>query len=479
MLKPLIRRPRGRARPCSKERGFTMALVAVSLVAIIGMAALSIDLGTLYGAKAEAQRAADAAALAAARMISITGITGDPSNIADGWQLVCGNPANSPATLAAISVAQQNLISGVMAPTIEVNYGAGNAPPTNPSCVSVGQAFAVNPTVSVKVTSAALPIFFARVFSLLPGGNYSGTTVSATATAEAFNPSSSTVTGNMIPVVPRCVKPWIIPNIDPGNNPSQFVSRLDGTVVNRGVWSVNKGTIGETFNMNADCVVGAGNCQPPAFPAGNMLNYPPQLLTVPTQVLQYVPAAISGTAGATPACAAAGYQAAIAGCDQTTVYACGTLNGTQLDLTENPVRPTAIGGDSATAAECLIDNSAGGAPGSGQDVLNTTAFPFQIQPGSANPLAQAGIVSAGVSNSITVSNSIVTIPIYDNTVPLSVAALQPVTIVGFLQVFINSIDTNGNISVTVMNVSGCGDNAAGNPTVTGTSPVPIRLITQP
>jgi Putative Flp pilus-assembly TadE/G-like len=456
-----------------------MALVAVSLVAIIGMAALSIDLGTLYGAKAEAQRAADAAALTAARMISMTGITGDPSNLSDGWLLVCGSP-NSPATQAAISVAQQNLISGVAVPTgnISVNYGAGSTPPANPSCVSVGQAFAVNPTVSVKVTSAALPIFFARVFSLLPGGNYSGTTVSATATAEAFNPSSSTVTGGMIPVVPRCVKPWIIPNIDPAKSPGQLVSPVDGTVVNRGVWSVNGGTIGETFNMNADCVLGAANCQPPAAPAGNMLKNPPQFITGATPVLQYVPALVSGAASATPACAAAGYQAAIAGCDQTTVYACGTLNGTQLDLTENPVRPTAIGGDSATAAECLIDNSAGGAPGSGQDVLNTTAFPFQIQPGSANPLAQAGIVSAGVSNLITVSNSIVTVPIYDSTPGVPLAPPQ-VTIIGFLQLFINSIDAAGNINVTVMNVSGCSNSAAGNPTVTGTSPVPIRLITQP
>ena len=56
-----------------------MALVTVALVTIIALAALSIDIGTLYQAKAEAQRAADAAALTAARMISISGITGDPT----------------------------------------------------------------------------------------------------------------------------------------------------------------------------------------------------------------------------------------------------------------------------------------------------------------------------------------------------------------------------------------------------------------
>lgn len=78
MLPPLINRQRTHAKSRSRERGFTMALVTVALVTIIALAALSIDIGTLYQAKAEAQRAADAAALTAARMISISGITGDP-----------------------------------------------------------------------------------------------------------------------------------------------------------------------------------------------------------------------------------------------------------------------------------------------------------------------------------------------------------------------------------------------------------------
>jgi len=36
-----------------------------------------------------------------------------------------------------------------------------------------------------------------------------------------------------------------------------------------------------------------------------------------------------------------------------------------------------------------------------------------------------------------------------------------VTIVGFLQVFINVVDVNGNVYVTVMNVSGCGNGVGG------------------
>ncbi len=58
-----------------RERGQTLALVAVSLVSLLAMAALSIDVISLYEARAEAQRAANAAALAGAQMIAESGIT--------------------------------------------------------------------------------------------------------------------------------------------------------------------------------------------------------------------------------------------------------------------------------------------------------------------------------------------------------------------------------------------------------------------
>jgi hypothetical protein len=91
---------------------------------------------------------------------------------------------------------------------------------------------------------------------------------------------------------------------------------------------------------------------------------------------------------------------------------------------------------------------------------------------------------------VTTSSSIVTIPIIDtsmapNTFPVSPGA---VTVVGFMQAFINQIDPNpgpptpGDINITVLNISGCSniDNGA-NPVVggSGTSPIPVRLITSP
>src|SRR5579863_2350394 len=65
------------------EQGQTILLVAISLVSLLAMAALAIDVVTLYVAKSEIQRAADAVALAGAKAIADSGVTsvqiGDPS----------------------------------------------------------------------------------------------------------------------------------------------------------------------------------------------------------------------------------------------------------------------------------------------------------------------------------------------------------------------------------------------------------------
>src|SRR3981081_1044480 len=95
MKTPAIRRSPQLRAARRGERGVTMVLMALSMVAILAMAALSIDVVTLYLANAEAQRSADTAARAAARVLSLTGMTGDPSNAAAGaianpWQKACG-----------------------------------------------------------------------------------------------------------------------------------------------------------------------------------------------------------------------------------------------------------------------------------------------------------------------------------------------------------------------------------------------------
>src|SRR5579863_6135098 len=122
MRTPAIRRPSHRRVPSCPERGITMILVALAMVAIIAMAALSIDVVTLYLAREEAQRSADAAALSAARVISISGITGtaDPDTDTPLWGLVCG--PTGTATLTAQAVGMQNGIGTSAPTTVAVTY---------------------------------------------------------------------------------------------------------------------------------------------------------------------------------------------------------------------------------------------------------------------------------------------------------------------------------------------------------------------
>jgi Flp pilus assembly protein TadG len=461
MKSPLLQRSPQFPRQARSERGVTMILIALALVAIMAMAALSIDVVTLYLANAETQRAADSAALAGARILSITGMTGDPGNSTGNWTTAC-----TLATQVAQAVAEQNAVGGVALTNaqVTVNFSAGGL--TFPDCSTMPAAFGVNPIVNVNVQRPNLPTFFARIWGSR------GATVSGSASAEAFNSSNSDTatnggpTGTVTPVQPRCVKPWIVPNVDPGNPiaPYQFVGGANGAIQRGGIslGGTGAGVIGETLNLIADCNALGG-------PTCTLSNNPPtKSVAGPTPNLQYVPGAVPVSFTAAPSCAdVTPYQEAIAGCDQTTVYQCGVPSATastpnRLDLNENP---SGFVGDTSVAAQCLIHQSTGG-----QDSLNTAAYPFQINPGAGNPLGLAA------SNIITSSNSIVSLPIYDGTtIP---AGLTPdVTIVGFLQVFINLVNSDGSLNVTVLNVNGCGDGT--NPVgtaVSGSSPVPVRLI---
>jgi Flp pilus assembly protein TadG len=475
MLRPLIQRRRPQTQR-NRERGVTMALVAITMLAVISMAAISIDLGALFEAKAEAQRAADLGALAAARVISVEGITGDPTNGATdtSWGDICGG-ATSPASLAATTIAQQNLVNGTAAPNVKVYYGTDTAVGTNQDCTAAGAAFGVNPVIQVYVQQPTLPTYFARIFSLLIPGAGGNSGVSATATAEVYNSSGSASVGagTMVPVQPRCVKPWIVANNDPKNSggANPFV-KLDGTIQNGGVFQINTGVIGETFIVNAAC--------DPTVKASCTLLSGDNPPNGSGGVLSYIPALVSSKSVAiasNTSCSldtSSNYQLAIAGCDQSTVYACGTVNGATADLTENPVYPTGAG-DTLTGMKCLTNSAVGADSLAGG---NPPTYPFEIEAGFGNPLVQAGLV---FNNDIIVSsNSIVTVPIASFGGATLTAGSQPaVTIVGYLQLFIIPPLPPSGFNVAVLNVVGCSNSAAGNPSVTGTSPVPVRLITPP
>jgi Putative Flp pilus-assembly TadE/G-like len=451
MKAPAIRRFRFIQPERYSERGLTMILVAVAMVAIIAMAALSIDVVTLYLAKEEAQRSADAGALAAARVISISGVTGTagPDNDSGSWQKICGpdDGTNGLATRVAKAVAGGNAV-GRISPTVSVTYSSGSGSGVADCTAVVGDdQLGVNPLVTVQVTRNSLPTFFSRIWSR------AANTVSATATAEVFNPSNSGAFapgGDAVPVTPLCVKPWIIPNKDPVNG-GRFINASTGAIQSVGIRVNGAGTgiVGESFLLTDNCT--GSDCSP-----GEMLNSPPN-------AGRYVPAYVTAAANAVPACAnESNYQKAIGGCDVSTVYACGTINGSHADLSINP---GGASGDTSEAAQCLIRQTAG------QDTLDVTAFPYRIRAGSGNPVINSG------GQVISASNSIVTVPIYDDSAVTLTGSQPQVTILGFLQVFIDSVNSNGNLNVHVLNIAGCGNDVSTTLSAPGTSPVPIRLIT--
>jgi Flp pilus assembly protein TadG len=453
---------RRRPYPRNNERGVTLLIVAVAMVSMLAMVALAVDVITLYAARSEAQRAADSAALAAAKMLVDSGVTADPGNA--GLQATAKTAATQVAKDVAtqISIAARQVQSG----DVTATYGAAN--------------FGINPTVTVTVNRPNLPTFFSRIWSR------AALSVSASATAEAFNPSNSASAGGFgaagVPVVARCVKPFLLPNCDPLNannlgsncaaNKARFFDPVSGAIVNAG--AAPTGVIGETFNVSSNCA-GPG---PTCSTAG---------VLQPATAGQYYPAQMPAATLSCPAACGAGSFENEIGCCNPTPISCGTTATLPVvnQLSVDDIYPDGGGGAAQNGVQCLIHQVGG----SGQDTLDggmsppgsALTYPLQIQVGSGNPARGA---SLSTNDFVTTSDSLVTVPIYEPPAG-GAAPVGPVNIVGFLQVFIDRSFPGGggpkagSFDVTVVNVAGCGSNASGAPVFNGgPSAVPVRLIHQ-
>ena len=124
------------ARSLSDERGITAVIVALSLIALMGIAALAIDVGMLLTARTEAQRAADAGAMAGAGMLIS----------APGDDAAARNEAQDFATMNAVI----GITPSVLDEDVEIIAGD-------------------RLRVSVRNTAERgnpIPTFFARVFNI-------------------------------------------------------------------------------------------------------------------------------------------------------------------------------------------------------------------------------------------------------------------------------------------------------------------------
>ena len=296
-----------------------------------------------------------------------------------------------------------------------------------------------NPQVRVQVTRSDLPTFFARIWGRTQ------VTVAASATAEAYNPSglNTTLGGEAPPIAVACVKPWVLPNIDPRNG-NQIFDKTTGAIQNPPL--LGDPTVPFDARCDNDCTPGS---HPPIkwqFYAGDQLSFP-----APTQSLPTCNVALSD------------YQTSIAGCVQTPISCNGPIN---LDLNSYPSRNT----ETAHAVNCLTHTLADKG-----DSIDTTSGnpPFQFIGGLDNPVAGAQ------GANILVSDSLVTVPVYDSSVPLTTS----VQVIGFVQLFLNPDGTKappgtGPIDTRVVNLVGCGSNATGQAVLgNGASAIPVRLIT--
>jgi hypothetical protein len=170
------------------------------------------------------------------------------------------------------------------------------------------------------------------------------------------------------------------------------------------------------------------------------------------------------------------YQWSIAGCVQTPI-AC---NSTSVQIDPSAAYTAAIrNSETADAVNCLT-NSSTGMGGDSVASTNPPAVPFEFVAGANNP------VPGTSGNDVTVSNSLVTVPVYDSGSSPPPLPPNTVTIVGFVQLFLNADGlpaqnnpgaTNGRINTTVVNLVGCGTSSTGTPIFgNGASAVAVRLV---
>jgi Predicted membrane protein (DUF2134). len=430
-----------RPNKLNREEGVIIVLVAVFMLGAVGaMAALSIDVITLYTARSEAQLTADAGALAAARALANSGATSDPS----GNLMTLAEPL---ASKVAIQVAQSSYVGGRYLDASKGEVVVSFSDSQNNPCIALHPI--TNPCVTVSVQRIDLPTFFARIWGA------SEVKVATSATAEAYNPTNISGGGSNPnpPVAPICVKPWLLPNIDPTNGTT--------TIFDPGSGAVNATTLLGYTASGAPQKVHVRNVNAAIFPAA-WKPYSSDSVSFP------VPADF-------PACAPSmttDYQKSIAGCVQTPI-ACNVPVNIQLVTNGN------INADTANAVNCLT-HATNNNGDSVSPQTNPPTVPFEFNAGSDNPIPNAN------GNDVMVSDSLVTVPVVNLTAtPTPWPPTTQLQIIGFVQLFLNSTGNNtntsgggaGRIDATVVNLVGCGTSATGTPIFgNGASPVAVRLV---
>lgn len=435
-------------------------LLALGLIVLMATAGIAVDLATLYVARSEAQRSADAAALAGVDVFA----TG---SVADGLETPL--EAESNAAQNAAEVGNENTIIGRSPDLVgdSEHFLSSCPPPPGVSGGCFNLTDANDPQLTV-VVQKNMPTYFMKFFGIRT------VPVSVTATAEAYIPAGALGPTSSV----QCLKPWLLPNCDPfktaapgganansqcgttsgGEDYDYFVNPTTGAIANPGL--TPDGSIGELLEIKP------GN--PGSSDAPGMF-WP---VFLPSNSTFTCPACASSDRQDSTSNSAALYRENIE-CCSTESLTCGTT-------TVDPISGDMVG-PTGQGVECLIHESTSG---TGQDTISlesSFALPITMYAGSSNPYYTSG-------TPITTSDSLVTLPLYDgatlcpgSSCPTSVS----VNITGFLQLFIEQVGGQQNsVYAYVLSISSCvggadadGGGAVGPavPAVAG-SPVTVRLI---
>jgi Flp pilus assembly protein TadG len=180
-----------------RRRGTVAVLAAILMLALMGMVAFAIDLSYLSNSKAELQRSADAAALAACYQLIPTGTPGTPVDLTS-------NLANVPTAAANYAGANHVCNSAPALAGSDVVAGFLANPTQSGGTLSVTANQNMFNAVQVTVNRSGgengkVPTFFGSVFGV------DGTATSSTATAALISnfggfttPSTNGGTGNLM-----------------------------------------------------------------------------------------------------------------------------------------------------------------------------------------------------------------------------------------------------------------------------------------
>jgi hypothetical protein len=218
-----------------KSRGQVFVMYAFAIVALLGAVALGTDVASMYIDWQQAQKTADAAAIAGANYL--TGVVPGSNFTVDPG---CTAQADAASKAACTYVAKNGLQTGVSNLTI-----------TEPT------------TTSIKVvTSSTAPYFFGKALGL---GNYN---ISASATAQGPG-NIGTVTQGMFPVGLQCTAPCDLASLDPGQSVSFGSKFVGGLAPGNWQWLALGGNGSSVLGSNVD------NGASGSFTVGQTINSAP------------------------------------------------------------------------------------------------------------------------------------------------------------------------------------------------------------